>query len=176
MGQVLQMFGSLPQVEITPLMSTTLEETLQQLGRLQLEETLQHLGRLQLEETLQQLGRLQLEETLQQLGTLQLEEILQQLGTPQLEETLQQLGTLQLEETPQVGQARSSRIQPLFHQTSVLTRVVARSTTVGANASTSQRTSTGNDSRLSSTWLPATWPASVATQGSGWRTADAASA
>merc|ERR1719494_622107 len=56
MGQllkkVLQMFGSLLQVEITPRMSTPLEETLQQLGRLQLEETLQQLGRLQLEETL----------------------------------------------------------------------------------------------------------------------------
>merc|ERR1712083_523111 len=117
-------------------------------------------------ETLQQLGRLQLEETLLQLGTLQLEETLQQLGTLQLEETLQQLGRLQLAETSQVGQAQSSRIQPLFHQTSALTRVVARSTMVGANASTSQRTSTGNDSRLSSTWLPATWPASVGTQGS----------
>merc|ERR1711973_423613 len=146
-----------------------LEETLQQLGRLQLVETQQQLGRLQLVETLQQLGRLQLEETLQQLGRLQLEETLQQLGTLQLEETLQQLGRLQLAETSQVGQARSSRIQPLFHQTSALTRVVARSTTVGANASTSQRTLTGNDSRLSSTWLPATWPASVGTQGSGWR-------
>merc|ERR1711915_442373 len=115
-------------------------------------------------------------ETLQQLGTLQLEETLLQLGTLQLEETLQQLGRLQLAETSQVGQARSSRIQPLFHQTSALTRVVARSTTVGANVSTSQRTSTGNDSRLSSTWLPAMWLASVATQGSGWRTAHAASA
>merc|ERR1719494_1354651 len=56
MGQllkkVLQMFGSLLQVEITPRMSTPLEETLQQLGRLQLEETLRQLGRLQLEETL----------------------------------------------------------------------------------------------------------------------------
>merc|ERR1719494_283609 len=139
MGQllkkVLQMFGSLLQVEITPRMSTPLEETLQQLGRLQLEETLQQLGRLQLEETLQQLRR------------------------------------LQLVETSQVGQARSSRIQPLFHQTSVLTKVVAWSTTVGANVSTSQRTSTGNDSRLSSTWVSATWPASVGTQGSGWRSA-----
>merc|ERR1712107_470329 len=63
----------------------------------------------------------------------------------------------------------SSRIQPLFLQTSVLTRDVAWSTTVGANVSTSQRTSTGNDSRLSSTWVSATWPASVGTQGSGWR-------
>merc|ERR1719430_34543 len=170
------MYGSLPQVEITPLMSTPLEETLLQLGTLQLEETLQQLGTLQLEETLQQLGRLQLEETLQQLGTLQLEETLLQLGTLQLEETLQQIGRLQLAETSQVGQARSSRIQPLFHQTSALTRVVARSTMVGANVSTSQRTSTGNDSRLSSTWLLATWPASVGTQGSGWRTAHAASA
>merc|ERR1712223_388339 len=152
MGQllwkVLQMFGSLPQVDITPRMSTPLEETLQQLGRLQLEETLQQggrlqleetlqqggrpqleetllqLGRLQLEETLLQLGTLQLEETLQQLGTLQLEETLLQLGTLQLEETLQQLGRLQLAETSQVGQARSSRIQPLFHQTSALTRAV----------------------------------------------------
>merc|ERR1711978_505265 len=102
------------------------------------------------------------------------EETLQQLGRLQLEETLQQLRRLQLVETSQVGQARSSRIQPLFHQTSVLTKVVAWSTTVGANVSTSQRTSTGNDSRLSSTWLPATWPASVGTQGSGWRTAHAA--
>merc|ERR1711973_1009524 len=140
-------------------------------GTLQLEETLQQVGRLQMEETLQQLGRLQLEETLQQLGTLQLEETLLQLGRLQLEETLQQLGRLQLAETSQVGQARSSRIQPLFLQTSALTRVVARSTTVGANVSTFQRTSTGNDSRLSSTWLPATWPASVGTQGSGWRSA-----
>merc|ERR1711872_926622 len=164
-------FGSLLQVEITPLLSTPLEETLQQLGRQQLEETLQQLGTLQLEETLLQLGTLQLEETLLQLGRLQLEETLQQLGTLQLKETLQQLGRLQLAETSQVGQARSSRIQPLFHQTSALTRVVARSTTVGANVSTFQRTSTGNDSRLSSTWLPATWPASVGTQGSGWRSA-----
>merc|ERR1712066_3566 len=114
-----------------------------------------------------QLGRLQLEETLQQLGTLQLEETLQQLGRLQLEETLQQLGRLQLEETLQ----QPSRIQPLFHQTSALTKVVAWSTTVGANVSTSQRTSTGNDSRLSSTWVSATWPASVGTQGSGWRSA-----
>merc|ERR1711972_1069917 len=114
------------------------------------EETLQQLGTLQLEETLQQLGRLQLEVTLQQLGRLQLEETLQQLGRLQLEETLQQLRRLQLVETSQVGQARSSRIQPLFHQTNVLT---------------SQRTSTGNDSRLSSTWVSATWPASVGTQG-----------
>merc|ERR1719309_141584 len=149
------MFGSLPQVEITPLMTTPLEETLLQLGTLQLEETLLQLGTLQLEETLLQLGTVQLEETLQQLGRLQ------------LEETLQQLGRLQLAETSQVGQARSSRIQPLSHRTSALTRVVARSTTVGANVSTSQRTSTGNDSRLSSTWLPATWLASVATQGTG---------
>merc|ERR1711872_596361 len=118
-------FGSLLQVEITPLLSTPLEETLQQLGRQQLEETLQ------------------------QLGTLQLEETLLQLGTLQLEETLQQLGRQQLAETLQVGQARVSRVQPLFLQTSALTRVVARSTTVGANVSTSQRTSTGNDSRLS---------------------------
>merc|ERR1711872_584593 len=140
-------FGSLLQVEITPLLSTPLEETLQQLGRQQLEETLQ------------------------QLGTLQLEETLLQLGTLQLEETLQQLGRQQLAETLQVGQARVSRVQPLFLQTSALTRVVARSTTVGANVSTSQRTSTGNDSRLSSTWLPATWPASVGTRGSGWRSA-----
>merc|ERR550534_2272461 len=148
-----------------------MEETLHKLGRLQLEETLETLQQLGTEETLQQPWRLQLEETLQQLGSLQLEETLQQLGRLQLEETLQQLGTLQLVETSQVGQARSSRIQPLFHQTSALTRVVAWSTTVGANASTSQRTSTGNDSRLSSTWLLATWSASVATPGSGWRSA-----
>merc|ERR1711962_1611294 len=151
-------------------------ETLQQLGTIPLEETLQQPGRLQLEETLQQLGTIPLEETLQQLGRLQLEETLQQLGTIPLVETLQQLGRPQLAETSQVGQARSSRIQQLFHQTSALTRVVAQSTTVGANVSTSQRTSTGNDSRLSSTWLLATWPASVGTQGSGWRTAHAASA
>merc|ERR1719462_705582 len=36
------MFGSLLQVEITLRMSTPLEETLQQLGRLQLEETLRN--------------------------------------------------------------------------------------------------------------------------------------
>merc|ERR1719234_1751716 len=91
----------------------------------------------------QQVETLQLEEisllagSQQQVETLQLEEI------PLLAGSQQQVETLQLEEIPQHGRAQQRQIPQHFHPANVWTRVAAQNTTVGANALTSRRTSTG---------------------------------
>merc|ERR1711971_264783 len=97
----------------------------------------------------QQVETLQLEEipllagSQQQVETSQLEEIPQLAGSQQQEEIQLLSGNPQLVEIPQHGRAQRRQIPQHFLPANVWTRVAALSTTVGANALTSQRTSTG---------------------------------
>merc|ERR1711936_1561720 len=70
-------------------------------------------------------------------------EISQQEETSRLEEIPQLAGSPQLAEIPQHGRAQLRQIQQHSLPANASTRVAALSTTVGANALTSRRTSTG---------------------------------
>merc|ERR1719184_606147 len=112
----------------------------------------------QLEEMPQLVGsRQQLE--ISQLEISQLEEISQLGEIPQI------VGNPQLLQIPQHGRAQRHQIQQHFLPANASTRVAAPSTTVGANVSTSQRTSTGGCSPPSSTSLQGTCRASAAMHG-----------
>merc|ERR1712212_160041 len=90
----------------------------------------------------------------------QLEEISQQ------KEILQIVGNPQLLQIPHHGRAQPRQIQQHFHPANASMRVAVPSTTVGANVSTSRRTSTGGCSPPSSTSLQGTCQASAAMHGS----------
>merc|ERR1712222_246434 len=87
----------------------------------------------------QQVEISQLEEILHQVEISQQEEI------SQLEEVPRLSGNPQLAEIPQQGRAQLRQIQQHSLPANASTRVAALSTTVGANALTSRRTSTGGD-------------------------------